>query len=394
MSGSRGSDGRQARLAQSVGALGDNRGMRFFISSVISGFEAERGSAMRAVRALRHEAVGAEDFPSGSESPQTACLAGVRQSDAVVLLMGERYGALQASGLSATHEEYREAKNNAYVMAFVQSGVTPEPRQQEFIAEVQGWEKGRFTEAFTTTEDLHDAVARGVHEFLLLKESVPLNEEQLIERASALLPDRRHTSGALLAVAVSPGPIRAVLRPAELEAPDLARALQAEALTGDSAVLTTTAGTQISIRGDAMELAQPEAQRLVRLDESGRILVTRPAVEHERGRAGLTSLIEEDIRELIVLALRFSARVLDRIDPVNRLSHFVVMASLSGASYLPWRTREEQHASPNAASMGLGGEELVRACLTPAVRRRPALTHETHTLAEDLTVRLRREVRR
>jgi hypothetical protein len=143
-----------------------------------------------------------------------------------------------------------------------------------------------------------------------------------------------------------------------------------------------------------MELAQREAQRVVRLDESGRILVARPAVEQERGRAGLTSLIEEDVCELIALALGFSARVLDRIDPVNRLSHFAVMASLSGAGYLPWRTREEQQASPNAASMGLGGEELVLASLTPAVRRRPALTHKTHSLAEDLTVRLRREVRR
>ncbi len=66
--------------------------MRFFISSVISGFEAEREAAIRAVRALRHEALSAEDFPAGSGSPQSACLSGVRQSDAVVLLLGERDG--------------------------------------------------------------------------------------------------------------------------------------------------------------------------------------------------------------------------------------------------------------------------------------------------------------
>jgi hypothetical protein len=351
--------------------------MKFFISSVISGLEEERGSARRAVGALRHEALSAEDFPAGSDSPQTACLAGVRQCDAVVLLLGARYGALQASGLSATHEEYREAQNSSYVMAFVQSGVTPEPRQQDFIAEVQGWEKGRFTESFTTTEELHDAVIRGAHEFLLLNESVPLNDGELLERAGALLPDSRRTSGALLSVAVSPGPVRSVLRPAELEGQDLRRALQAEALTGESAVLTPTAGTQISIRGDALEFAQLEAERLVRLDETGQLLMVQPAVEHKRGSFGITGLIEEDIREMIATSLRFSARVLDRIDPVNRLSHVAVMASISGAAYHPWRTRQEQRDSPNAATMGKGGEEVVRASLTPAVRRRPALTHET-----------------
>lgn len=93
--------------AVTVGPHPDNVDMKFFISSVIGGFEAEREAAVRAVRALRHEVVSAQDFPAGSDSPQTACLAGVRQSDAVVLLLGERYGPLQASGLSATHEEYR-----------------------------------------------------------------------------------------------------------------------------------------------------------------------------------------------------------------------------------------------------------------------------------------------
>lgn len=348
---------------------------------------------MRAVRALRHEALTAEDFPAGSDSPQTACLAGVRQSDAVVLILGERYGALQASGLSATHEEYREAQDGTYVMAFVQSGVTPEPRQQEFIAEVQAWEKGRFTESFNTTEELYEAVTRGVHEFLLLNESAPVNEVELLDRASALLPDGRRASGALLSVVVSPGPVRSVLRPAELESQELARALQAAALTGDHAVLTTSAGTTVRISGDALELAQADAHRLVRLDESGRVLVERPAVEQTRDMAGLTSMIEEDIREMIALALRFSARVLDRIDPVNRLSHVAVVTTLSGAAYLPLRTRQEQRDSPNSASMGMCGADLVRASLTPAVRRRQALTHQTDTLAEDLLVRLRREVR-
>jgi hypothetical protein len=377
----------------SVGADRENERMRFFISSVIGGYRAERDAAVGAVRTLRHEAVTAEDFSAGSDSPQTACLSGVRGSDAVVLLLGARYGEVQASGLSATHEEYREARGSKYVMAFTQTGVSPEPQQQEFIKDVQTWESGHFTESFGSPEELHAAVTRGVHEFLLLNESAPLNEEELLQRAAALLPDTRRSSETLLAVAVAPGPVRAVLRPAELEDRDLARALQAEALTGEYAVLTTTAGTTISTRGDALELTQPDANRLVRLDESGRLLVVRRAVEHERGQFGMTSLIEEDVRDAIAQALRFSARVLDRIDSVNRLSHVAVMAAVTGVGYLPWRTRQEQAESPNRATMGPGSQEQVRVSLTPAVRRRAALSHQTNELAEDLTVRLRREVR-
>ncbi len=56
-------------------------------------------------------------------------LNGVRQSDFVVMILGENYGTLQPSELSATHEEYREARGRKPVLAFVQQGIHPEPRQ-------------------------------------------------------------------------------------------------------------------------------------------------------------------------------------------------------------------------------------------------------------------------
>ena len=46
----------------------------------------------------------AEDFGARPDSPQVACLTGLRQSDIVVLIVGEHYGAVQPSGQSATHE--------------------------------------------------------------------------------------------------------------------------------------------------------------------------------------------------------------------------------------------------------------------------------------------------
>ncbi len=75
--------------------------MRIFISSVISGMESFRDAVERAARTLGHEVLRAEDFGAQPDSPQIACLSAVRQAQAVILLIGDRYGATQPSGLSA-----------------------------------------------------------------------------------------------------------------------------------------------------------------------------------------------------------------------------------------------------------------------------------------------------
>lgn len=77
--------------------------MKVFISSLIAGFEPFRAAARIGVTTLRYEPVMAEDFGARPQSPQVACLTGLRSADAMVLILGERYGATQpGSGLSAT----------------------------------------------------------------------------------------------------------------------------------------------------------------------------------------------------------------------------------------------------------------------------------------------------
>jgi hypothetical protein len=94
--------------------------VRVFISSLIGGMEEYRAAAAAGIGALGHDVVRAEDFGALADSPQVACLRGVRESDVVVLLIGSRYGVPQGSGLSATHEEYREAVlTNQPVQVFV-----------------------------------------------------------------------------------------------------------------------------------------------------------------------------------------------------------------------------------------------------------------------------------
>jgi hypothetical protein len=367
--------------------------VKVFISSVIRGYGAYRDAAEAGSRALGHDVIRAEDFGASPESPQAACLAGVRDADVVVLLLGEKYGYPQEAGLSATHEEYREARASRPVIVFTEAGVAHDPQQAEVLLEVQRWEHGHYTEPFTDAGDLRDKVTRALHNYQLATEAAPLDEGELLERARSLAPAARNSGGANLSVIVAGGPRRAVLRPAELESESLRRSLLAAALTGPDAVLSTAHGTQSVVRGDTLQLTQEGATGAVALDESGSVVVMQPAFDRELSRAGLSSIIEEDITDRITRALRFVGHVLDEIDGAQRLTHLAVLVSLQGGGHMPWKTRAEQLRTPGEGTISMRASEESIVALTPPVRRRAVLLHDTASLAEDFTVRLRREVR-
>src|ERR1700731_1975948 len=163
--------------------------MKVFISSVIRGFEAYRDAASRAARALRHDVKRAEDFAASAATPQQACLAGVRWADAVVLLLGTRYGDRQGSGLAPTHEEYREARDRCSVLVFIQQNANFEPEQQGFVSEVQNWSTGHFTATFSTPEELRDQVTAALRDLELSRAVGPVDEAEMLNRARALLPN-------------------------------------------------------------------------------------------------------------------------------------------------------------------------------------------------------------
>lgn len=130
-----------------------------------------------------------------------------RESDVVLLLVGDRYGTAQRSGLSPTHEEYREARERKPVLVFVQSGVTRDPAQEDFLAEVQAWSTGHFRASFSTPDELKAAVVRALHDFELATSSGRPDEGEMVARAESLVPPRHGFAGApQLVVAVSPVP--------------------------------------------------------------------------------------------------------------------------------------------------------------------------------------------
>jgi hypothetical protein len=362
--------------------------MRVFISSVVGGFEEQRRAAVDAVTVLGHEPITVEQFAASSSTPQQACLAGVREADLVVLILGERYGEPQPSGLSPTHDEYREARDRKPVLVFVEADVDPEPDQRIFITEVEGWATGHFRSSFSSVSDLRAAVTRGLHEHELAQSSGAVDENEMLERAHALVPSARGMSGGELVVVVTGGPHQQVIRPAEIEDPDLARDLQREALFGDHSVLDPSEGTDVAVQGDALVLGQRSASVL--LDQVGSIRIVQPLGSSERDRMSLPAIIEEDVTQALAESLRFVGWLLDRIDPVRRLTDVVVVASTTGASYMAWRTRAEHDRSPNAGSMG-GGSADIDVTLSPPRRHRQALVHDADRLAQDLAVLLRRQ---
>jgi hypothetical protein len=73
---------------------------------------------------------------------------------AVVLLLGARYGDPQPSGLSATHEEYREVNSRSPVLAFVERDVERQAAEQDLVDEVRSWAGGVLTGDFASPEEL------------------------------------------------------------------------------------------------------------------------------------------------------------------------------------------------------------------------------------------------
>lgn len=364
--------------------------MKVFVSSVIASFEAFRDAAADAARLLGHDVRRAEDFSARPESPQQTCLAGVRWADVVLLVLGPRYGAVQASGLSATHEEYVEARDRARVLAFIQRGVDFEELQRRFVDEVRRWESGVLTTDFTTPERLRDAVLRGLHDLALAERTGPVDDEEMLGRARRRLPYEHGRTSASLTVVVAGAPRQQILRPAQLESRELEALLSREALFGAEPIFDRSSGTRRSIRDDALVLEQDD--RAILLDELGTVSMTQPAVRRDsRGQLGLHVLIEEDAAETIARGLRFAGWVLDEVDAPRRITDVVPVVALR-RNHLGMLTRAEYERTPSSVPMSLG-DENVEVTLNPPRRPRSAIRLDTLTLAEDLVVLLRRRAR-
>lgn len=366
--------------------------MKIFISSLISGMTEPRLAARQAVESLGHTAVMAEDFQPSPQSPQIACLSGLRSSAAVVLILNDQYGAKQSSGLSPTHEEYREAKGRQPVFVFRQEVHSNDPDQAAFIAEAEGWESGEFRGTFKSPEELKTKITRALHEWEVSRASSPLDSDALLVQAKAQIPDESRgfsQSGVSVLVSIAGGPTQAILRPSEIESADLSSEIMKEALFGKRPLFDPKRGSDSEINDHALVVFQDDHSSFVRVTGQGDILIKLPLATTR----GNFVVIEEMAAAGIQRALEYGSWLLDHLDPTNRLSHVAVAVALRGSDAVVWRTQDEHRQSPDSYSFGHHQRDPKPVYLSPPHRTRAALAMGAEPLATDLITLLRRQVK-
>ena len=252
-----------------------------------------------------------------------------------------------------------------------------------------------FRESFGDAEELREKITREIHRYELAHAAGPVDAPALLQAADQLLPDSRgdRQSGTpMLRFALVGGPVRQIIRPAELEADALSAALHQRAMFFAPKLFDPTRGVERSIERDALVLSQ-ERGASIRLDERAAIVLGLPLEKsRSRDRSGfggiMLGIIEETVVAELASAVAFADWALDHVDPTQRLTHVALTARIDASDYLGWLTQAEQDASPNSGSMSMG-----RAPQNPAHLHRPraALKFDAQRIAEDVMVPLRRQ---
>ena len=111
--------------------------LKIFISSS-SDLQSERGAAERVLTDLNIDGSRFESWASSPNPPLEECIEQITESDAVILILGEKYGNMTPLGISATHAEFRNAiEINKPIFVFILDGKLPEQLQKNFIMEVE-----------------------------------------------------------------------------------------------------------------------------------------------------------------------------------------------------------------------------------------------------------------
>lgn len=167
-----------------------------FLSSTIEDLREERDRAKSEILSVEvFDVIRVEDLPASDMSSRRVCLDEVASVDAVVLIIGSRYGFVPADdnphGLSVTHLEFRRAKElRKPVFAFIEDSSSPEKGVAEFIKEVSDFDEGVLRRKWSSVDELGRAVRQAVLFWLARQARDDSKEAARFRKAVDTIEDR------------------------------------------------------------------------------------------------------------------------------------------------------------------------------------------------------------
>ena len=182
---------------------------KVLISSVVTGFEAYRAAARKAVDLMGDKPVMCEEFGARPYASEVACISEVESSDIYLLIMGEEYGYVGPSGESITQMEFRAAKTSGKpILAFIQN-CPMENQQDAFRKEVENFTGGFFRDTFQTPEELKDKIVKSLRQLNQAQQAVTEDEyKDKVDRAMSSIIGYSSRRDPLLSLAYLPQPMR------------------------------------------------------------------------------------------------------------------------------------------------------------------------------------------
>jgi Domain of unknown function (DUF4062) len=361
-----------------------------FISSIQSGLEDVRAGARAGVENYGYRAVMAETTGAAAASPQRALLDRVASADIFLLLIGPRYGARQASGLSATEEEFEEARRRGKpILVLVHEGER-DPDQEEFLRRATGgWESGIFRNTFRDASDVGLAVVRALRNLEECGARAEL-EPVAIARAQELAasPGREgyghggSSARIVLVPLLGPRLLDALALDDQALPDELSGAARAARLVPHSEGITAS----VTAAGITLQVGERHsAAPMISVGTNGEV-VAEASVAGDDQNFGSMRVVPERLEQAIRSAITFAQSVWGRIDARGEVQEVAVTVAIPQAQHKIWGR------SRGGSSISMSG---LFSMPETAIAPQPALVIRRADLARDDTVaRLVAEMRR
>jgi hypothetical protein len=327
-----------------------------------------------------------EDFSAADTPSREACLSGVEQADAYILILGPRYGdPLPETGQSPTHEEWEAAKRRGIPrLVYRKLNVTFEDRQQGFYREIAQYSTGVFHDDFNNATDLQVKIARRLRE--LESAPGPLRYERLTHPSDASITwkseffERGHNTNngsvAMLELHVRDPNFKPTERALRLLGESLPGRVRKIGVLPESSALTTERhnGAYIALlpqqRRDGLNTPQRGRVQGIRLGADGQVSAWASMATNGIGSLFDTEMLPGEIAEILIaigsLEIITAGPVIIGvgIEPITMLTIGRFGQNL-GSATLPFTSRNdgvrvEPDEAVSIAALSTGAKEVGR----------------------------------